>query len=86
LIVKTDVSIEKDVENLFEEVQAAFGRPADVVLSNAGYLADSLLIGKSVASEWWKSFVSSISVPSALVFRFRSHLSDPTFLPASEAR
>jgi NAD(P)-dependent dehydrogenase (short-subunit alcohol dehydrogenase family) len=62
LIVKTDVTFEADVANLFEKVQSVFGRPADVVLSNAGALSEALLIGKTKSADWWKSFVRHLSV------------------------
>jgi len=57
LIVKTDVAAEADVASLFEKVQSAFGRPADVVISNAGSLSEAVPIGKTDPVYWWKSLV-----------------------------
>jgi NADP-dependent 3-hydroxy acid dehydrogenase YdfG len=36
LAVGADLTVMRDVENLFQEVNKAFGRPADVVIANAG--------------------------------------------------
>lgn len=59
LTIKTDVTVEADVANIFDQVQKAFGRPADVVISNAGALSDALPIGKTNPTQWWKSLVST---------------------------
>jgi NAD(P)-dependent dehydrogenase (short-subunit alcohol dehydrogenase family) len=40
LTVKADITVEKDVENLDVEIQKVFGRHADALLNNAGYLDD----------------------------------------------
>ncbi len=60
LIVQTDISVEKDVENLYVQVHKTFGRPADVLINIAGYLEATKLIGEQDAAEWWKGFVSFI--------------------------
>ncbi len=36
LTVRTELNVDGDVKNLFTQVVKAFGRPADVVLANAG--------------------------------------------------
>lgn len=58
LPVKTDIQSEDEVRNLFASVQKTFGRPADVLLNNAGYLQDEQLIGETPVAEWWKAFVN----------------------------
>jgi NAD(P)-dependent dehydrogenase (short-subunit alcohol dehydrogenase family) len=60
--VKLDISVEEDVKNLYATVQKEFGRPADVVLNNAGYLDDGPLVGEAEPVTWWKGFVS-LSMP-----------------------
>ena len=62
LTVQTDISSEKDVIGLFAAVQKEFGRPADVLLNNAGYLQDDQLVGETPVGDWWKSFVSFLSL------------------------
>ncbi|PQE04027.1 oxidoreductase short chain dehydrogenase reductase family protein [Rutstroemia sp. NJR-2017a BVV2] len=56
LSVKLDISVEEDVKNLYATVQKEFGRPADVVLNNAGYLEDGCLVGETEPATWWKGF------------------------------
>jgi len=56
LAVKTDIVSEDSVKDLYAEVQKTFGRPADVVLNNAGYLKDEENIGDTPPSEWWTGF------------------------------
>jgi NAD(P)-dependent dehydrogenase (short-subunit alcohol dehydrogenase family) len=58
LAVKVDITSEEQVKNLFATVQKTFGRPADVLLNNAGYLKDDQLIGETAPSEWWTGIVS----------------------------
>jgi len=58
LTVKADITVEKDVENLDVEIQKVFGRHADVLLNNAGYLDDGKLLSEQRADEWWMGFVS----------------------------
>ena len=61
LAVKVDITSEEDVKNLFDSVQKTFGRPADVLLNNAGYLKDDQLIGETAPNEWWTTIVSLVS-------------------------
>ncbi|KAF7907899.1 hypothetical protein BELL_0071g00270 [Botrytis elliptica] len=53
LSVKVDIANEEDVKNLYETVQKEFGRHADVLLNNAGYMARGM-IGEAEPSAWWK--------------------------------
>jgi NAD(P)-dependent dehydrogenase (short-subunit alcohol dehydrogenase family) len=46
LTVKADVVVEKDVKDLYAEIQGVLGRHADVLLNDAGYLDDGKLIGE----------------------------------------
>jgi NADP-dependent 3-hydroxy acid dehydrogenase YdfG len=61
LAVKTDITSEEDAKNLFASVQKTFGRHADVLLNNAGYLKDEQLIGETAPNDWWTGIVSPIS-------------------------
>ena len=55
LAVPTDITIESDVQNLYAQVQKTFGRHADVLLNNAGYLDDGKgKIGEQSVEDWWK--------------------------------
>jgi len=56
--VKADITSEEQVKNLFASVQKTFGRPADVLLNNAGYLKDDQKIGETAPNDWWTGIVS----------------------------
>jgi len=56
LAVLTDITVEREVENLFQEVNNAFGRPADVVIANAGQLSEPKLVAEQPVSAWWKVY------------------------------
>lgn len=58
LAVPTDLLVEKDVMNLFRVVNETFGRPADVVLANAGYVSAVKPLAEEDVSTWWKNYVS----------------------------
>jgi NADP-dependent 3-hydroxy acid dehydrogenase YdfG len=61
LAVSADITIESDVENVYAQVQKAFGRQADVLLNNAGFLDDGKgSIGAQSVEDWWKVMVSCI--------------------------
>lgn len=64
--IKADVSREEDVENLFEEAIAAFGK-IDCVISNAALSRDSLLV--SLPMEKWEEIVSINLTGAFLVCR-----------------
>jgi len=59
--VATDITVEQEVENLFQQVNKAFGRPADVVIANAAVAIDLAPVAETKASAWWNVFVSPIS-------------------------
>ncbi|KAF4628853.1 hypothetical protein G7Y89_g9295 [Cudoniella acicularis] len=56
LPIKANIVSVEDAKNLFATVQKTFGRPADVLLNNAGVVADDELIGETPIEQWWKSF------------------------------
>jgi NADP-dependent 3-hydroxy acid dehydrogenase YdfG len=58
LAVATDLTVERDVENLLQEVNKAFGRPADVVIANAGQSLPMKPVAEKSVSTWWKAYVS----------------------------
>lgn len=60
LSVKADITSEEQVKELYASVQKTFGRPADVLLNNAGYLRDDQLIGETAPNEWWTGLVSPL--------------------------
>lgn len=59
LAVSTNISSEKDVENLFAEVKKTFGRTADVVMANAGAIPPTKPIAELEIDTWWNGYVSS---------------------------
>lgn len=59
LAVPTDITIETDVENLYNQTQQKFGGHADVLMNVAGYLEEAKVIGEQDVNMWWKGFVSS---------------------------
>lgn len=61
LAVKADITSEEQVKKLFASVQETFGRPADVLLNNAGYLKDDQIIGETAPNEWWTGIVNATS-------------------------
>ena len=58
LAVQTDLKVERQVENLFEQVNKTFGRPADVVIANAGWVSDLKPMAEESVSTWWSVYVS----------------------------
>ncbi|TGO22892.1 hypothetical protein BPAE_0151g00200 [Botrytis paeoniae] len=59
LSVKVDIANEEDVKNLYEMVQKEFGRHADVLLNNAGYMSNGM-IGEAEPSAWWKGIETNL--------------------------
>jgi len=57
--VKTDVKIDTDTDNLFEHVKTTFGRPADVVYANAGWVSELKPSAEEIVQTWWSVYVSS---------------------------
>ncbi|KAI9817915.1 MAG: hypothetical protein M1832_004535 [Thelocarpon impressellum] len=55
LTVPTDIVVEKDVQNAYGQVQKTFGRPADVLLHNVGFLEEAAPLGREDTGEWLKS-------------------------------
>ena len=57
--VQTDVKSDADTDNLFEQVKKTFGRPADVVYANAGWVSDLIPSAEESAKTWWSVYVSA---------------------------
>jgi NADP-dependent 3-hydroxy acid dehydrogenase YdfG len=55
--IQTDVTVQADVENLFERTKEEFGRCPDVVLANAGVMEKHNRIAEQDVDEWWNSMV-----------------------------
>lgn len=55
--VQADVVQERDMEVLFETIKTTFGRSADVVVANAGYVPPSALVAEQEISVWWQGYV-----------------------------
>ncbi|TPX17830.1 uncharacterized protein E0L32_002931 [Thyridium curvatum] len=55
LAVRTDVSSEKDVDNLFTEAVNSFGQ-VDVVIHAAGVLGPVVELKEAPVDEWWRAF------------------------------
>jgi NADP-dependent 3-hydroxy acid dehydrogenase YdfG len=58
LAISTDLKVEREVENLFQQVNKVFGRAADVVIANAGLLSDLKPMAEESVSTWWSVYVS----------------------------
>jgi NAD(P)-dependent dehydrogenase (short-subunit alcohol dehydrogenase family) len=56
--VRTDVKIKSDVDHLFQTVNATFGRPADVVYANAGWVSELIPSAEESVETWWSVYVS----------------------------
>ncbi|RVX74623.1 hypothetical protein B0A52_01749 [Exophiala mesophila] len=54
--VQADVVQESDMKDLFETVKTTFGRTADVVVANAGYVPPSTLVAEQDISIWWQGY------------------------------
>jgi NAD(P)-dependent dehydrogenase (short-subunit alcohol dehydrogenase family) len=61
--VRTDVKVEGDVDNLFQKVKDTFGRPADVVYANAGWVSELISSAEESVETWWSVYVSGILMP-----------------------
>ncbi|KUJ23630.1 NAD(P)-binding protein [Mollisia scopiformis] len=70
LAVKGDIVSNEDIKHLFSAVQETFGRPADVLLNNAGFLDDDRLIGETPADVWWKNFEINIKGAYNVIHQF----------------
>lgn len=57
LAVPTDLLVEDQVKNLFEQVVKTFGRPADVVVTNAGNVSPLTPLAEEAVSTWWSIIV-----------------------------
>ena len=64
LTVKTDLTVDADVENVYKQIQKTFGRPADVVLANAGAVDELANIADDPVDKWWKVHVGSSFPPA----------------------
>jgi hypothetical protein len=73
LTVKADFAVEKDVKNLYAEIQMVFGKHAHVLLNNTEYLDYGKLVGEQSVDDWWTGFVCKL--PLAI-----SALCNPTTL------
>ncbi|KAF2731761.1 short chain dehydrogenase-like protein [Polyplosphaeria fusca] len=60
LAVPTDITKVNDTDNLFDQVKKTFGRPADVVLSNAGYVSAMLKPHEESSEKWWTNFEANV--------------------------
>ena len=58
LAVVANLKVEREVEALFQEVNKTFGRPADVVIANAGLLSELKPLAEESVSMWWSVYVS----------------------------
>jgi NADP-dependent 3-hydroxy acid dehydrogenase YdfG len=66
IAVQTDLLKDTDVANLFAETIKTFGRSPNVVLSNAGVVAEAK-IGKQSPNDWWEVMVSRNSLSISLL-------------------
>ncbi|KAI2639916.1 NAD(P)-binding protein [Hypomontagnella submonticulosa] len=54
--VKLDVTSEDSVKAAAETISAEFGGKLDVLVNNAGYLAEWLPVAESKTDEWWTTY------------------------------
>ncbi|KAH6710635.1 hypothetical protein BKA61DRAFT_489056 [Leptodontidium sp. MPI-SDFR-AT-0119] len=76
LAIKTDIVNESDVKNLFVEIQQTFGRAADVLLNNAGYLEDSSIADTPVDT-WWKAMEINVKGLYSMTHHFINSQPNP---------
>lgn len=57
LPVRTDLKVASDVDNLFAQVVKTFGRTADVVVANAGWVSDIKPMAQEDVATWWSVHV-----------------------------
>jgi len=57
--IQTDVKSDADTDDLFEQVNKVFGRPADVVYANAGWVSDLKPSAEEDVRTWWSVYVSA---------------------------
>jgi len=77
LAVKTDIASEESVKNLFVEVQKTFGRPADVLLNNAGHLDEGTTIAETSPDQWWKTMEINVKGVYSMVHHYIQSQPDP---------
>jgi NAD(P)-dependent dehydrogenase (short-subunit alcohol dehydrogenase family) len=77
LAVQADITSTSEVASLFAKIQETFGRPADFLLNNAGYLDDGKLIGETSADDWWKSFEINLRGSYNMTHQFIQSLPNP---------
>jgi NAD(P)-dependent dehydrogenase (short-subunit alcohol dehydrogenase family) len=58
--VQTDVKNDADTDKLFGHVKKTFGRPADVVYANAGWVSDLKPSAEESLKTWWSVYVRSL--------------------------
>jgi len=56
LAVVADIKIEREVEALFQEVNKAFGRPADVLIANAAWQPKFKPLAEESVTTWWSVY------------------------------
>lgn len=80
LSVPTDITLEKDVQNLYDQVQNKFGRQADVLLNVAGYQEEAKKVGEQDVESWWRGFEVNLKGLYSMVHYFiksQSNTEDP---------
>ncbi|KAJ9614976.1 hypothetical protein H2200_001050 [Cladophialophora chaetospira] len=60
LAVPTDLTVEESVQDLFVQVQKAFGRAPDVILASAGTMAPPLSLHQQPLNAWWKDYETNV--------------------------
>jgi NAD(P)-dependent dehydrogenase (short-subunit alcohol dehydrogenase family) len=91
LAIPGDITSNEDVKNLFASVQKTFGRAADFLLNNAGFLEDNKLIGETPADVWWKTFEINVKGAYNMTHQFIQSQPNPkepqgTILTVSSGR
>ncbi|KAK4947887.1 hypothetical protein LTR10_013395 [Elasticomyces elasticus] len=75
--VKADITVAEDVENLYSKIKATFGRTADVVLANAGWVSGFFKAGEDPVDNWWKVYEINVKGLFTTIHYFIKSQSNP---------
>lgn len=78
LTVKSDMSNDADVKNLFQKTQETFGRAPDVLLLNHGVLEENAPIGETPADAWWSYLSINLKGIYSAIYHYVNSQADPS--------
>ncbi|KAG9230055.1 hypothetical protein BJ875DRAFT_473237 [Amylocarpus encephaloides] len=77
LLVQGDISVEKDVIDLFAKVQKEFGKPAEVLINNAAVLDDGKSFAEHSVDSWWRTMEINVKGLVAMLHHYINTQPDP---------